>query len=401
MPDPNINKKISELPDAMSLSDADELVLARSNVNYKVTGAQIKAAAYVADNIIINGNMDIWQRRVSTQTETGATSVYVADRFKYVQDADSAVDISSTSAVPPLSLTGNLSNSSLQTSITTADATIDATQYAYHSYVVEGPDAGVIIGKTINLSFAVYSTVTGTFSVALRNSDSLTGGANPRTYVSTYTVSAPNTWQVVSIPVEIPSTESSGWKFTEGTRGLGVQFILAAGANHTTTDVDQWNSDAKFASSSQANVLATVGNVFRIAQVKLEIGSQRTLLNPRPIAQELKLCQRYFQTSYYPEAVGTALAGRGAILAHSITGAVDTIARPHIQFFSQMMPYPTLQIYSYGTGASGYAYGGTSGNDIAVSSLTGSGTGGHAYITIAKSAPDNSFNFHWSADADF
>lgn len=45
MPDPNINKKISELPDATSLSDADELVLARSDVNYKVTGAQIKAAA--------------------------------------------------------------------------------------------------------------------------------------------------------------------------------------------------------------------------------------------------------------------------------------------------------------------------------------------------------------------
>ena len=134
------------------------------------------------------------------------------------------------------------------------------------------------------LSFTVRSSVAGTHSGAIQNSD------QNRSYPFTYTLVA-NTWKDVKIIIP-PITSGS---FNEGTGvGLRVVFDMGSGNGFRGT-ANQWNSAQNEGATGAVRILETNGATWEISKVQLEEGTVCTPFEKRMVTQETILCERYYQ----------------------------------------------------------------------------------------------------------
>lgn len=254
-------------------------------------------------NKIINGDMNIAQR--GTSFAGIASAAYSVDRFQF-SNSTAAVLTATQQADAP---SNNEFQNSLRFAVTTADASIAATDQCFVQQQIEGYNVRDLIGKTFTLSFWVRSSKTGIHCVSFGNS------GNDRGYVAEYTVSAANTWEQKSIPVSGGLITAGTWNWTNGT-GVTVRWALAAGSNYQTT-AGSWNTGSNlFATANQVNCLDTIGNIFAITGVQLEVGSVATPFEHRPYGAELALCQRYGRRIAYgagssAEVVATGYAYPG------------------------------------------------------------------------------------------
>jgi hypothetical protein len=248
-----------------------------------VTG-QVQATSYNGGqlagmrNKIINGKMEIAQRGTSFP----AANNYTLDRWTFSVSGGGAATVSQGTA-----FVDNEFQRSLNIQVTTADTTIAAGDLAMIKQAIEGYNINDLFGRTFTLSFRVRSSKTGTHCVAFRN-------AGPdRSYVATYTVNAANTWENKSVTITGGLTTAGTWNVTDGA-GLYVDWVLAAGSTWQTT-AGSWQTGNFLATSAQVNCLDTIGNIFAITGVQLEVGSVATPFEHR--MNELALAQRYFYPS--------------------------------------------------------------------------------------------------------
>jgi hypothetical protein len=240
-------------------------------------------------NVVRAGNMAMnpWQR--GTSFAACADGAYTADRFQWTQVGSGVVTVSKETTTVAGLIAGNvLSTAALKVAVTTADASIGATDWYAVRYPMEGYDFQQIAQKQFVISFLVYATVTGTYTVGLSNSN------GDRSYPATFTVDASNTWERKTIV--IPASPSAGtWLYTTGL-GLDVRFVLAAGSNFISTP-DTWNTGVntnKIAATGQVNNMATIGNVFMVDQFKIEEGQTATPYPFETIEETMRHCQRYY-----------------------------------------------------------------------------------------------------------
>ena len=163
---------------------------------------------------------------------------------------------------------------------------------------------GTASAKTVTLSFLVYSSLTGTFGGALRNS------ANNRSYPFTYSVPTANTWTQISITVAGDTTGT--WIGATNGVGLRVNFGLGVGSTYNGT-AGSWAGAEYYSATGATSVVGTSGATFYITGVQLEKGSTATSFDYRPYGTELALCQRYYQTAGI-SFVGCWTAGAAAFL---------------------------------------------------------------------------------------
>lgn len=230
-------------------------------------------------NKIINGKMEIAQRGTSFP----AASSFVVDRWSPTfAGSTGVVDITQSSDVP----SGNEFQSSLRLTVSTADASIASTDRYQIRQIIEGYNARDLIGRAFTLSFWVRSSKTGVHCISLANA------GDDRSYVVEYTINVANTWEKKSVTVGGGLITAGTWDWTNG-RGLWIFWTLAAGSSfHATPNV--WNDSVFRATANQVNCLDTIGNVFAITGVQLEVGSVATPFEHRPYGMELALCQRYY-----------------------------------------------------------------------------------------------------------
>jgi hypothetical protein len=270
-------------------------------------------------NKIINGNMTVCQRATSTAGVTGGTQSFLVDRFRTGGQATAAVVTTSQSSDVPSGLYGF----SARIAVTTADTAVASTDVFAVVQPIEGYNISDLFGKTFTLSFWVRSSKTGTHCAAFSNT-------GDRSYVVEYTISVANTWEYKTITVSGGLTTAGTWDLANGT-GLSVRFTLVAGATFQTT-AGAWNTGNFFGTSSQVNCLDTIGNIFAIAQVQLEVGPVATPFEQRPIGMELALCQRYYYRIY-------AITGTGGFHQAQVNTTVQ--AAGIIPYPVQMRTNPT------------------------------------------------------------
>lgn len=288
-------------------------------------------------NKIINGKMEIAQRGPSFPAILNA--LYSLDRWRTSFVTSAVMTVSQQSDVP----SGNEFQASIRATITTADASIAAGDFALIDQSIEGYNVRDLIGRNFTLSFLVRSSKTGVHCVALRN------GGGDRSYVAEYTINTANTWEQKSITVNGGVPTAGTWDWTTGA-GLLVRFTLAAGSTFHTT-ANAWQTGSFLATSSQVNCLDTVGNIFAITGVQLEVGSVATPFEHRPFGMELALCQRYY-TRQTPTAADQTL---GVGHNTSTTAAVATATFP-----VQMRSAPTALEQSGTAGDYSVAHAATS-----------------------------------------
>ena len=248
--------------------------------------SSISGLGYGFKNRIINGAMMIAQRATSASPTAGG--YFTVDRWRFGQASSYASSLTPTISQSSTAPAGFI-NSFLYTNGTGAAPT--AAQLISIDQYIEGLncadlDFGAATAATVTVSFWVRASVTGTYAVSLTN-DSIN-----RSYVTTYTINAANTWEQKS--VTIAGDTSGTWLKTNGT-GILVRFPIGAGSNLQTT-AGAWQAGNYYTTSACTNLTATTGATFYITGVQLEKGNVATSFDYRPYGTELALCQRYYQT---------------------------------------------------------------------------------------------------------
>lgn len=249
-------------------------------------------------NKIINGSMEFSQRGTTFAAIT--TGTYALDRWVIGQDHNGAGTVTQNTDVP----SNNEFQYSYRYAVTTADTSIASAQFLLIEQKIEGFDARDLIGRTFTLSFWVRSSKTGTHCIALRNSGS------DRSYIAEYTISVANTWEFKQITVSGGLITAGTWDWINGV-GVRVEWTLAAGTSFHTT-ASAWQTGNYIATANQVNCLDTIGNIFAITGVQLELGSVATPFEHRAHAAELALCQRYYEAGtatsfYFPSTSATTM----------------------------------------------------------------------------------------------
>lgn len=332
-----------------------------------VKRTQIADGTIEQENAIINGGMGIWQRGTSFP---GSGTQYTADRWRAVCttpcfDVDRSTDVPLGGGIKySLQMTGNSPESA------------GSIRQAIENYeqFVEG-------SKWI-LSFWAKSTqettryVTYSFADA---SNDISGLQTP----SSETFSITSSWQRFSIPIEPPSRP-----------GGENQFLIAIGT-------------ASFG-SPVAGTLSN-GETMHITGVQLQPGEELRDFQFRNPAQELALCERYYQTSYEEGvAAGTPTQqnlGHPHFYVDSASAAAGIL-----NWKTRMRIAPTVAIYRPSTGALGtvelISEDGFSGSpdqayianvEVGESGMSLLNTGGGGEFT---GSVGRMVQFHYTADAE-
>lgn len=251
-------------------------------------------------NRIINGDMRVNQRDAVT-TIDGTNSTYSVDRWAGADATDGVFTLQQGSSAP----TGFVN--SLLATVTTADASLGATQRSLIIQYIEGNNIadlnwGTVNAQSVTLSFWVRCSLTGTFGAALLNS------AEDRSYPFNYTISAANTWEYKT--VTIPGDTAGTWLTTNGI-GIGVHFNLGTGSTYSGT-ANAWAATRYYTPTGAQSVIGTNGATFYLTGVQLEAGTNASPFERRPYGTELALCQRYYYRLDPASATNDVAAGYNA-----------------------------------------------------------------------------------------
>ena len=241
-------------------------------------------------NLIINGAMQVAQRGTSS-TGLHTSGYYTTDRFSLVFGNEDELRVTMTqNSVTDLPGFAN----SLKVQTTTAESAIAADESYYIINRYEGQDFQQLKYGTSNalsttLSFYVKSSVTGTFAVAIYQTDGndIIG--------STYTINSADTWERKTITF---AGNTLAAIVDDNTNAIMIDWFLAAGSNFTSVNNTSWGGyeTGKLAFGHGTNAVATTTNAtWEITGVQWELGEQATPFEHRSFGDELARCQRYYQ----------------------------------------------------------------------------------------------------------
>jgi hypothetical protein len=239
-------------------------------------------------NIIINGDMSLSQR--GTSFAAANDDDYTLDRFKYDISGTDVYQftISQDTDVP----TGQGFAKSMKFDCTTADASLDADNYAIIHTRIEGQNLqylkkGTSNAESTTISFWVKSNKTGTYIVELQDSD------NNRVICKSYTISSSSTWEKKTITF---AGDTTGAFDNDNAASLRVNFWLLSGTGFTSgTLATSWESRTNANRAvGQVNLGDNTANEWYVTGIQLEAGTSASEFEFLPVDVNLKRCLRYY-----------------------------------------------------------------------------------------------------------
>ena len=279
-------------------------------------------------NIIINGAAMVAQRGDTLSGTT--TGGFATDRFEAVQNESGTITVSQDSDAPAgFKKCHRLTQTTAQGSLAANDLT--TFRYNAEGYDLQGFKKGSSGAEEFTVSFWVKSVDQSSYPVTYILE--LRDPVNTRSCCKAYTVSASNTWEYKTIT--FPADTSGQWA-TDTSKSLEMNWFVCAGSNYTSGTLSTtWATTvtANRAAGLTANLSANTANRFFLTGVQLEVGSQATAFEYRSFAEELALCQRYYQMH------------SGDALSYYGSGNIDggNQAQILINFPTEMRATPSLE----------------------------------------------------------
>jgi hypothetical protein len=237
-------------------------------------------------NLIINGAMRFAQR--ATTASVDANGYKTVDRFLMNLHSDfnskSTMTKNLDSLTPPEDF-----NDYVGLGIDTATTASGDVYFNFRQQIeaknISHLKFGTSSAKTITVSFWVRSTLTGNFSLTLRN------GGSDRSFVTTYNISAANTWEKKTITIAGDTTGT--WTIDTGV-GLTVNFGHGSSqGTYSTSTLNQWQSGSKTGATGSVQMVETVNSKWYITGLQIEVGDTATDFEHLSYGEELVACQRY------------------------------------------------------------------------------------------------------------
>ena len=253
-------------------------------------------------NIVINGEMKVAQRSAS-ETGLGGGSAYATlDRYRTAVGAASAGRFTMAQIADGPAGFANC----LKITTTTADTSIAAGENLQIVTRFEGQDVqqlqkGTATAKQVTVSFYVKGNATATYTCELQDYD------NGRSIQQAFGVTT--AWNRIELTFAADTSDP----FDDDNAGsLGLAFWLHGGSTYTggTFSSNAWKDtvDNTRLSDSQTSIFDATSRTFFLTGIQMELGATATPFEHRSYAEELYLCQRYFQligSNFYGMVEGT------------------------------------------------------------------------------------------------
>lgn len=293
-------------------------------------------------NLIINGGFIVSQRGDFTSASSASINNYYVDRWLAV--------VVTVTANKQHVLNTTYGNSFLLTATSTGSGRLGITQrLETQTYM---------LNTTVTLSCWVKSN-NANARLYIYNDVDGTSTSSPHT--------GDGTWQKLTMSLAL----TSGW-----------------------TDFEV---SSRIMSSTNTNVSITSGDYIETAQVQLELGSEATPFEHRPYGDELRRCQRYYQTSFLNTTVPTATVTNQVIY---YPDATTSYAQESVYFPVEMRAAPACTIYSgLSTTANRIA---NRDNNTTEYTASGSGRTGGIFVTVSGQSVGQStgLGFHYVAQSE-
>ena len=310
---------------------------------YADGSTSIRDLSNANENKIMNSAFRIVQRPYNTGT--GADSAFAATATRFVHDRwryynSAAAPTSGTFLINTIynSPTGGTEDlpdsipSALEMTCSAAfgdtanDAAYILLGQCIEGYNCYGTGWGTDGGKPVTLSFWVKSSQTGTYVVTVRNQN---GVPTPTmcSYAATYTISAADTWEYVTITIPAPPADDYPWSYTSGL-GIEVLWCLASGSTYQG-DTDEWVGEPLFGGTGTVNDWGvTVGDTFCLTGCQLNVGSGPAQYVLPNVQTELNQCLRYYYRSSAYAYLWSGYAGQNSVGYQRVTWPVPMRTTP-------------------------------------------------------------------------
>ena len=280
-------------------------------------------------NLCINGaDMMVAQRGTSTTGLQNTGGVYTIDRFAHRRGGtwanaewkDEQVD----------SGTG-LFKKALKKTTTTAEGSAAASgKFVMIGHYLEAQNTiaafgdGTAEAKSFTISFYVKASIATTYCLHVATSHLSTS----KGYLKQFTVNSANTWERKTCTIQAITNSIGTVNGLDNGTGIRIHWVLDAPTRASSQAADTWFTftDGDFGyptGQGPTGYANTLNATFELGGVQVEAGSVATDLEHRSFAQELLLCQRYFQKissdPMFMQVIRTADNQHRLILNHFVT----------------------------------------------------------------------------------
>jgi hypothetical protein len=218
-------------------------------------------------NRIINGNFDFWQRGTSFTASDYGADRWIHARFGTTHTATRQAFTLGQTAVP---------GEPTYFCRTVVSSVAGAGNYAVLVQRIE--DVRTFAGQQVTVSFWAKADATKNIAINMVQIFGTGGSPSANVDISGTKISVGTTFQKVTVTATLPSISGK----TFGTN------------NNSTLNLNIW-FDAGSDWNTSTDSLGHQSGTFEIAQVQIEPGPVATPFERRSYAQELALCQRYYQ----------------------------------------------------------------------------------------------------------
>jgi len=257
-------------------------------------------------NLIINGAMQVAQRGTSSTTSGYNTVDRYKNTFSGTDEAPTFAQADVASGTTPYTLGFR---KSLKVTNGNQTSGAGAGDYVIIMYKTEAQDLAnsgwnyLSASSYITLSFWVKASVAQNYYFRLQTKD---GGSTYNYPMETGSLSA-DTW--TKITKTIPGNSNLQIDSDNG-EGPKIEWSMFKGTDHTASSstLNQWAgyADGTHTPDQTSTWYTTNDATFEITGVQLEVGSVATDFEHRSYAQELLLCQRYYQKLDYRCSTGSS-----------------------------------------------------------------------------------------------
>ena len=304
-------------------------------------------------NLLINGAMNIYQRGTTKTGLAGnGNGFYTADRWGFY--TDNSATYSQTIQTTNPTTTGFIKSLRVTCTATSQQGGLSSFSSAFMFQKIEKQSLSKLnygnnSAKSLNLSFWVKSSLTGTFIVGFIDYE------NYKYIARSYTINSADTWERKS--VTIPGNSESVNNFSIGSdAGFEVRFWVQVGeffqGQTLATSWSNFSGQDEYLGTGHTTIGTATNQYLEITGVQLEEGTTSTPFEFKPIKKELDECKRYYRKSFPYQTTpassytSTKLEIQGA--RHQVSDSVGYRSQ-HVFFDTEMCTSPTIIVYNGST----------------------------------------------------